>query len=328
MSASNILQKQIRLLSGVLLLSICFAAGADNLEEANKLFKQAQYSQALDKLNEALSKNPKDAQTRFLKGLVLAQQGKTEDAAKVFSALTNDYPELPEPYNNLAVLYANQGQYEKAKQALEMAIRTHPSYAIAHENLGDVYAKMASLAYDRALKLDNGNSTTQTKLAMIQDLFGETVRKPNPLAITTSPPPSVFATKSGTAATLPDKPSASVIAHTTDPSKELLKTVHDWAAAWSSKNVSKYLSYYAADFKVPKGVSRSDWEAERKARINKPQAIHVAVNNPTISIKDEDHASVEFRQSYSAGAFKATSGKTLLMEKSGGKWLIQEERVK
>ncbi len=59
----------------------------------------------------------------------------------MFTKLSEDYPELPEPYNNLAVLYAQQKQYDKARTALEMAIRTHPSYAIAYENLGDIYAK-------------------------------------------------------------------------------------------------------------------------------------------------------------------------------------------
>jgi tetratricopeptide (TPR) repeat protein len=89
----------------------------------------------------------------------------------VFTALTEDYPELPEPYNNLAVLYASQGNYEKAKSALELAIHTHPSYATAHENLGDIYAQLASRAYDRALQLDKTNTAAQTKLAMVKELF-------------------------------------------------------------------------------------------------------------------------------------------------------------
>ena len=87
---------------------------------------------------------------------------KPDSAIAVFTELTEAYPELPEPYNNLAVLYANQNNFEKARNALEMVIRTHPSYATAHENLGDIYAKMASKAYDRALELDRGNRTTKT----------------------------------------------------------------------------------------------------------------------------------------------------------------------
>jgi tetratricopeptide (TPR) repeat protein len=101
---------------------------------------------------------------------------KPNDAIAVFQKLTEDYPELPEPYNNLAVIYAQQKQYEKAKQALEMAIRTHPSYATAHENLGDIYSRMASQAYDKALQLDSSNTSAQTKLSMIRNLIGNNVR--------------------------------------------------------------------------------------------------------------------------------------------------------
>jgi Flp pilus assembly protein TadD len=58
--------------------------------------------------------------------------------------LIEDYPELPEPYNNLAVLYAQQKQFDKARTALEMAIRIHPGYATAYENLGDLHSRLAS----------------------------------------------------------------------------------------------------------------------------------------------------------------------------------------
>ncbi len=70
----------------------------------------------------------------------------------------------------------SQGQYDKARNALEMAIRTHPSYATAHENLGDIYAKMASQAYDKALQIDRGNATAQTKLNLIKELFSSSQR--------------------------------------------------------------------------------------------------------------------------------------------------------
>ncbi len=164
------------LLASVLLLCASPVTHADEMTDANLLFKQGQRSQALEKVNNYLVSKPKDAQARFLKGLILTEQGKTADAIKMFSALTDDYPDLPEPYNNLAVLYAGQGKYDKAKQLLEKAISTHPSYATAHENLGDIYAKMASQAYDRALQLDHSNTATQTKLAMIQHLFAGDTR--------------------------------------------------------------------------------------------------------------------------------------------------------
>src|SRR6185295_18466601 len=115
------------------------AAQSDELQDANQLFKQGQFDRALERVDSYLKGKPKDARGRFLKGLILAEQNKPNDAIKVFTELTQEFPELPEPYNNLAVLYASQGQYDKARSSLEMAIRTHPSYATAHENLGDIY---------------------------------------------------------------------------------------------------------------------------------------------------------------------------------------------
>jgi tetratricopeptide (TPR) repeat protein len=168
--------RHVALFASAFLFCAVQIAHADEIGDASMLFKNGQREQALEKVNKYLAAKPKDAQARFLKGLILTEQGKTADAMKVFSGLTEDYPDLPEPYNNLAVLYASQGKYDKAKQLLEKAISTHPSYATAHENLGDIYAKMASQAYDRALQLDNKNTATQTKLAMIQNLFAADAR--------------------------------------------------------------------------------------------------------------------------------------------------------
>lgn len=104
--------------------------------------------------------------------MILSEQGKTTDAINVFQKLTEDYPELPEPYNNLAVLHASAGNYDKARVALERAIRTNPTYATAHENLGDVYAKLASQSYDKAMQLADPTQQTapKSKLAMVHTL--------------------------------------------------------------------------------------------------------------------------------------------------------------
>ena len=325
------------LMTGALLLSVSLAANADDVQDANKLFKQGQHSHALDKVNGFLANNPKDAQARFLKGLILTEQGKVTEAIKVFSALTEDYPELPEPYNNLAVLYASQGQYDKAKLALEMAIRTHPSYATAHENLGDIYAKMASQAYDRALQLDRSNTATKTKLAMIQDLFAGSTRGKSTVAQGAEAPANAVSSnlepvKAEHVAPVASKP-ASVEKgpdHAAVPvadNSEVLKTVNAWAAAWSAKNVNKYLSFYADDFKTPGGESRAAWKATRQERVSKPEFIQVDISQANVKLSDSKHATVKFRQSYRASHLKTSGNKTLLMVKIGGNWLIQEERA-
>ncbi|HAF00448.1 MAG TPA: hypothetical protein DCG63_04050, partial [Methylophilaceae bacterium] len=142
------------------------------LKEITLLSDQGNQAAALDKVNAYLSTNPKDAEAMFMKGVILVELGKRDEAIKTFTDLTEKYPNLPEPYNNLAVLYADQGQYDKARKALETAIKTHPSYATAHENLGDIYARLASEAYDKAFKLDTSNARAQSKLSMITNLFG------------------------------------------------------------------------------------------------------------------------------------------------------------
>lgn len=147
---------------------------ADAITEVNQSMKAGQYSEALTKADAALTQAPRDKQLRFLKGVLLTELNRPAEAIVVFTKLTEDFPDLPEPYNNLAVLFAANGQYDKARSALEMAIRTNPTYATAHENLGDVYAKLASQAYDKALQLDSGNTTAKSKLTMIRTLVGNT----------------------------------------------------------------------------------------------------------------------------------------------------------
>ena len=165
------------------------AAQNSDLQEINRLQKAGQSQQALDKVNVYLTTKPKDAVGRFIRGLAQAELGKTNDAIATFQSLTEDYPELPEPYNNLAVLYSSKGQFEKARVALELAIQTHPSYSTAHENLGDIYAKLASQAYDKALQLDKGNGTVATKLNLVRDLFSTNPKAniaPKPVASSTT----------------------------------------------------------------------------------------------------------------------------------------------
>lgn len=146
-------------------------AHADDYADVAQLVRSGKLAEAMTKVDQYLAGKPRDPQMRFLKGVIQRDSGKTSDAIATFTRLTEDYPELPEPYNNLAVLYAGQSQYDKARTALEMAIRTNPSYTTAHENLGDVYAKLASQAYGKALQLDASNTAVAPKLALIRELF-------------------------------------------------------------------------------------------------------------------------------------------------------------
>ena len=152
--------------------ALCSAcAFADDYAPVSELLRNGQLADAMLKADQYLAKNPRDPQMRFLKGLIQQDSGQQAQAVDTYTRLTEEYPELPEPHNNVAVLYAAQGQYDRARLALEMATRTSPRYAVAHENLGDVYARLAGQAYGQALLLEPGNAALAPKLALIRQLF-------------------------------------------------------------------------------------------------------------------------------------------------------------
>ncbi|MGL4996553.1 MAG: tetratricopeptide repeat protein, partial [Deefgea sp.] len=151
--------------------ALSLAAYAGEAEDIQQLLRAKQYPQAIERADKFLAKSPKDAQIRFLRAIALTETGRSDEAIKAFTKLSEDYPHLPEPYNNLAVLYANNNQFDKSRSALQMAIQTNPSYAIAHENMGDLYARLASQAYDKALQIENNNAQVQTKLKLVSTLF-------------------------------------------------------------------------------------------------------------------------------------------------------------
>ncbi len=323
-------------------------AQANDYAEITQLLKAGKAAEALTKADQRLSATPRDPQLRFLKGVAQAESGKPADAVATFTKLTEDYPELPEPYNNLAVLYANQNQLDKARTALEMAIRTNPSYATAHENLGDIYAKLASQAYNKALQLDAANATSvKPKLALIRELFSADIAKgakpaaaaPAPAVVATqrpapapapaaapAPTPAPAATAAAPAATPAPAPAAPDAAkqEAAKDAKEVTAAVQAWAAAWAAKDMKAYLAAYGKDFDPPGRMTRAAWEKEREARIVGKSKITVQVSDLNVSVNG-NKATARFRQAYSADSLNVSSRKTLDLVESNGRWLIVRE---
>jgi Flp pilus assembly protein TadD len=154
-----------------LAISISAPLFAGPLDDAQRMIRKGQYVQALEAVDSRLAANPADPQAAFLKGVIYSETNRVDDAIAVYSKLTEDYPEYAEPYNNLAVLYAGQKQYEKARMALGMAIQANPSYGTAYENLGDLYAKLANQAYAKAVQLDGASKAAAGKLALSRELI-------------------------------------------------------------------------------------------------------------------------------------------------------------
>ncbi|RFO98861.1 DUF4440 domain-containing protein [Rhodoferax lacus] len=341
------------------------SARADEYSDVSQLARTGKLSEALSRADQYLAAKPKDPQMRFIKGVIQRDTGKTSEAIATFTRLTEDFPELPEPYNNLAVLYAGQSQFDKARGALEMAIRTNPSYATAHENLGDIYAKLASQAYNKALQLDNSNQAVPPKLALIREIFSTgkvpytavaassaaappaaapvaAAPVPKPAAPATPPPAAVAvspasptpakpapATAVASApAVAPAQATATKVAAVADEAatKEVEAAVAAWARAWSARDVNGYLAAYGKDFNPPGNQSRKSWEEERQLRISSKASISVRVDKLRVSVNGS-HATAKFRQDYKAGGLAVNSSKTLDFTKVGDRWHIVKETV-
>jgi tetratricopeptide (TPR) repeat protein len=335
------------------------AVHADEYSEVSQLVRAGKLPEALTKADQYLGAKPRDPQMRFLKGVIQRDSGKSTDAIATFTRLTEDFPELPEPYNNLAVLYAGQSQFDKARTALEMAIRTNPSYATAHENLGDVYAKLASQAYNKALQLDASNSGVPPKLALIRELFSPVGAKnqrpvavptpataaltpttakpappslPGPALAKVPPAASTVATSGSTtttgsalpAAVAPAPVAAPAASAETNSAKDAEAAVHAWAQAWAAKDIKSYLASYGKEFTPPGTQNRSAWEEERRQRIASKSKISLKLDNLKVTVSGNT-ATAKFRQDYKANGLAVSSRKTLDLIKNGDRWQIVKE---
>ena len=335
-------------------------AHAEDYSDIIQLLKTGKAAEALVKADQRLAATPRDPQLRFLRGVAQADSGKQGEAITTFTKLTEEYPELPEPYNNLAVLYANQNQLDKARTALEMAIRTNPSYATAHENLGDIYAKLASQAYNKALQLDaTSANSVKPKLALIRDLFSNepgskagraaaaapapaavvatqrpapapAAAAPAPVAPTPTPAPAPAAAAAPAPASAPTAeapapaPAPAPATASDSSTQAVTAAVQAWASAWAAKDMKAYLGAYDKSFDPPGNQNRAAWEKEREARIVGKSKISVKLSDINVSVQG-DKATARFRQAYSADSLNVSSRKTLDLVHNNGRWTIVRE---
>lgn len=256
-----------------------------NNADITSLLQGSQPEQALKLIDQRLTATPKDPQLRFLQGVAFAMANKNKEAIDTFTQLTKEFPELPEPYNNLAVLYANQNQLDKSRQALEQAIRTNPSYSTAHENLGDIYAKLASQAYSKALQLDGSHAqSVQPKLALIHDLFstGQAQAQAQALAKAPSAPAPVTATATqavSSSTTAPAQATVVAAAATAQPvasaQPATATPVTETASSPATEPKAETKTIAKAEPKAePKAVATAD--AGQAAKADTPPAANVA----------------------------------------------------
>lgn len=171
----------------------CLAAPplrADEATDIEKLYHDGKVAEALAQADAAIAAQPRAANLRFLKGVMLIEQKRDDEALQVFTALTQDYPELPDPYNNLAVLYASRGQLHSALNALQSALRNDPTHRAAQENLGDIYLVLAEQAWRAAQAESKGDDAGLVrKLRLAREILPDSEPAPV-LKPRRAPPPS------------------------------------------------------------------------------------------------------------------------------------------
>jgi Flp pilus assembly protein TadD len=140
---------------------------ADEAADLRRLIRQGDLAAALQRAEAAVATAPQNAELRFLQGLILIDQQSDAAALEVFTRLAQEFPELPEPQNNLAYLHARAGRWEAARAALETALRYAPERRLMRENLGDVHLQLALQAWAEA---GVPEASVQRKLRLGRDL--------------------------------------------------------------------------------------------------------------------------------------------------------------
>ena len=316
------------------------ALAATSLTEVRALINEGKFDKALSDVDDILAEEPENIQARFTRGIILTRMNRLKDAEIIFLQLIKDHPELPEPYNNLAVIYASQGKYEKANEALKQAINTHPSYATAHENMGDIYAKMASQAYNQALELDNTNEAAREKLSLVNELFsvkitGSQASNGTSEATTeiqkrpVTQKPEIVAKAGPAVETAPAIEAKATVPVKAPPEydqvrDDAMNSVRQWAISWTSQDIDKYISSYSPDYN-PYDMTREEWLEQRKERLKTPEYIKVTLSKIDVNVENIDRVNVNFLQKYESDTYSDTVMKTLMLNHIDGRWLIVRE---
>jgi len=299
------------LVVSILLMFTNILIAESNTEKIKLLLKQGKYENAESIIKETIEYNLNNPEILFYRGIIQTNLGKTNQAIDTFRDLTERFPELPEPFNNLAVLYAEKGQFRLAKEILEQAIKTNPSYLTAHINLGDIFTKMASEAYNKALEIDKSNNIAITKLSMITQLFNYNPNTKNTIIDSVKPKEQVKITM------LPKK----------ELRKIILNSIENWKTAWESKNMEDYFDSYSSTFIYPNNMTKSEWKKYRANRILPKKIINISISNIKFKFEKEK-IQTTFTQNYKSGRLNQTSNKILTFVGENERWLILEETSK
>ncbi len=308
------------------------------LDPVRALYGEGRTREALNRLEAESARLAGDTEARLLHGVLLAKLGRTTEARELYQRLILERPDLPEAYNNLAVMHAAAGDYDTAIEILKQGLATHPSYRTTYDNLTKVYGKLAGEAYSKALG-DERIDAEPLRLALINDL-GPRPEAADTLARTAqampTPPPPEAAEGTSPMVPAPPAPQPAPEAAASSPAgedaeadveREIWQTVQSWADAWSGQRADLYLSFYGAEFVPPGGGSRFAWEELRRRRLAAPAFVRISLALLVLERPAPGRALARFVQSYESDRFQDTVTKVLEMSRTDTGWRITAESV-
>jgi len=274
------------------------------IQDLQSLIDQKLYEQAAHRGNLLLEDHAGDPEIEFLTAYAYQMNNQNLKAASRYQSLIRLHPELPEPRNNLAMIYLSDGDYDKASEILVKAINTHRSYATAYANLSNIYTGLASEAYRRAVSESNEpvNYASKIELTALTQLISLNQSK--------------------------------LVGHISDPElsenpaivSTLAKRIVSWAQAWSEKDLDAYISYYSTQHKL-NFPTHEEWIEHRKQRILRPGFIKIGVSDIQIRAQTKNLAIIDFQQSFDSLDYSDRVIKRLGLSRIDSQWKITDERV-
>ena len=112
------------------------------------------------------------------------------------------------------------------------------------------------------------------------------------------------------------------------PSTPVSQRLLDWAATWTSKDATRYLSFYDPSFKPEGSASRSTWFANRTKLLQKSGPVEMKIANVQRRTVSANVVETRFDQIYTSKDLNDKAQKVLTWKRRGAEWYIVKESTK
>lgn len=318
------------ILGFLLMLSMISISHAAADVRVFKLFQAQQWKEAVVVAQEYTTKNPADAQAKFVYSVALMFNGDVVQARSVLDQLLVQYPQVTSLHNNIGVLYLLAGKIGEATKSFDATLKLDSNHTNAKKNLALVRSfngASQAVAVDkthvdkRGIEFLNFNSTPAFPKGVSTEVAQVSKNKAS-LAI-----PSGIINTPKEKATISERENNPF---NEDVKRQVFDALNTWVMAWATQDVDKYFSMYSPDFQPGNNKNRADWERQRRLRISKNTKIHIDAVDVLLEVGSSTAVVATFQQHYRADGFKEISNKMLVFIRDSEKssqWRIVDERT-